>query len=556
MLGDLPPSCIKELSDTNEVICVDTNTKNRRIKLEYFPRKTFQISDMERFIKPDTHKPSLKLKKRVMIWDVFGFFQSSFVVALKQYGLVGSLDQIEEMKSKRAIFANTSEEIKKYCFEECRLLVELMNKVKEGTNALGFNMVRWHGAGAIASTGLQLHKVRDHYSYPSLAFNKYVLSSYFGGRIQACMLGQIDHKIYSHDIVSAYPSTIYNLPSLKDAEEFFDDSPMFDDTLPELSPISYHVEWDIPNKTGDFSNIKLGPFPWRDRNGQIEYPLTGEGYYWHCELKTALKYYKDFIKIKSCMGMTIKNQERPFNFIREYFNLRAKYKAEKNHTQLVIKLFLNSCYGKTAQGIGYKGRKPPFQNYIYAGLITAHTRSKLFDLAMQAPESVIAFCTDGLYSLKRHDCTEGKNLGDWEYDEYDDFFIIKPGFYQAHSGVGILSKIRGFRKTEVDWNLLRNEWREMRTMGGVTCNITQFYGMKNDKSLVKWRHWENTTKNIYFKPLHGFALGDDNIPGTVERTYYPRRSECSTPYKFTDEYLELNDRLEDENSSLGMSNIL
>lgn len=552
MLGDLPPENIAELSDTNQTIIHIENEPDRRIKIKYFPRKFFIISDCTA-IRKENGRPGLKYNNTIEIYDVFGFFQSSFVLALKKYNLGVELEKIEKMKAERAYFTNTTDEIKSYCVSECKLLVELMNIVRNGCYELDLYLTRWHGAGALAGAILRKHHVKDHYVQLSSLAKKYVYSSYFGGRIQTQMIGKINAPVFSHDIVSAYPSTLVKLPSLKNCEEY---SPEFSFEIPELSPIVYHVKWNIPDDETDFSKINIAPFPWRDARGQIEYPLSGEGYYWHCEVAAAKKIYGEKIKILDSFGYKINSTEKPFDFIENYFQLRKKYKSEGNHTQLVIKLGLNSLYGKTAQGVGYNNQPPPYQNYIYAGLITSHTRARLFTLACQKSESVIAFSTDGLYSLSQHDCQIGTDLGNYEVDKYNDFFIIKPGFYHANGDKGELSKIRGFRKSEVDWQKIYEAWHNMRTMGEIPCHLTQFFGMKNDKSLVKWRKWIDIQKIIYLKPLKGFSMPDETIPGEVERTYYAYRSECSIPYRFTDEYFEKNDRLEDENSSLDEENIL
>jgi len=94
----------------------------------------------------------------------------------------------------------------------------------------------------------------------------------------------------------------------------------------------------------------------------------------------------------------------------------------------VIKLAINSLYGKLAQIIG----AAPFHNPIWAGLITAGVRAKLNRAIAQAPRSIVMIATDALYSRERLDLPGGpdKVLGEWETKEHPTgLFIVQPGVY-------------------------------------------------------------------------------------------------------------------------------
>jgi hypothetical protein len=104
----------------------------------------------------------------------------------------------------------------------------------------------------------------------------------------------------------------------------------------------------------------------------------------------------------------------------------------KGPEQLALKLMINSCYGKLAEkkfrGIDPVTNEPiipPHASPWYASAITAHTRRELMNAALHAPELIIQFATDAVYSeiplalprLKSEvDIKAGKEdklLGDW-----------------------------------------------------------------------------------------------------------------------------------------------
>jgi hypothetical protein len=94
--------------------------------------------------------------------------------------------------------------------------------------------------------------------------------------------------------------------------------------------------------------------------------------------------------------------ERPFAWVRELFDYRAELlKVDPNDVRaIVIKLMLNSIYGKLAQGVGSPSRPPRFASPWMAAAITAGTRRKLLKAALTAPDAIVSFATDGIVSKK------------------------------------------------------------------------------------------------------------------------------------------------------------
>jgi hypothetical protein len=97
----------------------------------------------------------------------------------------------------------------------------------------------------------------------------------------------------------------------------------------------------------------------------------------------------------------------------------------------VIKLGINSVYGKTAQSVGGRtGRPPNTANPWVAGAITAGTRAQLLRAALKNPWAVIFFATDGIQSLEPLGVeSKTKTFGEWEKDSLTAGVWIKPGVY-------------------------------------------------------------------------------------------------------------------------------
>ena len=497
-------------------------------KIEYFPRKHFRICKGKRTI--NTGSRSFDTEISITIWDVFGFFQSGFVKALSSFG-IGTDDELAHlasMKGSRSDFDTISfDKVLEYNALECKLLVDLMDKLDTSLNTAGINLHIWNGAGAVAAALMGKYDVKSHRHVPSKDFELPVHSAYFGGRIQALKVGIIDVPVYGHDLVSAYPSTIQYLPSLAKCREVLLDGSDFD---PVAYPYAvWRISWRLPH------NTLVCPFPFRLPDGSVEYPSSGSGYYWTCEIDTALKHFP-----ASCFQIDtgyafIPSEEykdyEPFGFVPVLFAQRNRFKAESNHAQLVLKLGLNSLYGKTAQGIGYNGKRPSFQSYIWAGLVTAGTRSRMLDLAMSDPDSVVTFCTDGLYTTRPLAEDNRKVLGGWECEHYDNMFILKAGFYSCDKdGERYVSRLRGFRSDEADWDIMRSEWLENGVLGSCTFPSRSFIGMKSSTDLSTWRQWIDSTKTLSFMPASGFPELVTETPPLYRLSPPSYAGQLSTPY--------------------------
>lgn len=193
MLGDLSWQQVVQLCKHGEV-----RWQNFRIK--YRPGRYFKVY---RLGEPYYREPT-KLKRggwnvtsRAVLFDVWGFFQHSFVAALKEWG-VGDPDlivAIDAMKKRRGTFTQQQEEeVLGYCLSECSMLVELADKLRSMCLRVGYVPKSWTGPGALGAAVFDKHKIRS-FGDRELAEGWGPVAdaarhAYFGGRIEPIRYGR------------------------------------------------------------------------------------------------------------------------------------------------------------------------------------------------------------------------------------------------------------------------------------------------------------------------------------------------------------------------------
>lgn len=452
------------------------------IVLEWIPSKIFTV-DAE-------HKATGK-HAAVKMYDVFGFFQSSFVNALKSWGF-GEREFIAEMKEKRGQFrVDELPEITRYSIEECVELVAMMNKVRDALHAVNLKPRTWLGAGAIASTLLSRENVDDHLDEPdNPSLRETILRAYFGGRTEVFRQGTFATAV-SWDINSAYPAAALDLPSMIGT---WKRARVYDPAAPYAI---WRCRWDIPEAF-------VAPFPFRSQRS-IYYPTAGEGWYHSSEVAAAMTVYPGRIDVTSGYVFAPDDRAaRPFAFLSEQYDFRQELKADGHPGEKVLKLGINSVYGKLAQGNSRDGRRPRFQSYYWAGRITADTRARALLAAAAAPGAIVAIATDGLVFGPENmapKLAESKGLGGWERTRYRQFFVAQPGMYHAYDRAtnNLVKHSRGFFTREINFPKLKRVWATRGPLGSIDCSSHRFIGlgsalMRSDFTV--WRTWEDGTRKV------------------------------------------------------------
>jgi hypothetical protein len=148
-------------------------------------------------------------------------------------------------------------------------------------------------------------------------------------------------------------------------------------------------------------------------------------------------------------------------WVQEYYQKRKA--LGKQNKGYLLKLGLNALYGKKAQGTGSR----PYCDVIHAGLITSITRERLLDAVAQDPSAIVMLKTDRVYSLEKLPLEPREDLGQWEFKEHCDIFIIQPGAYHFPKDEKAQLKTRGVLKRRMK---LRSENLVLR-LGRRSANV-------------------------------------------------------------------------------------
>jgi hypothetical protein len=437
-------------------------------RIEYRKGKWLQVT-----LHTDTEHTVCKL------WDVWSFFSTSFVVALREY--LGSSDDVEYVaagKDRRNEFTydDLDSLIVPYWQTELRLLVDLMNALRERLYGAGLRITYWHGPGAIATYAMRSRGVKKQMAIIPDEVAQCSRFAYAGGRFELFKIGYQHDPVYSYDIRSAYPSAIRELPNLATGSWHHLHSP---------DKVERFGLYRIRFTHSELFTTRPMPYPYRDRHSAVHFPNIVEGWYWSPEAHVAQYLGDDATLIEAWVYDD--DGSRPFEWIEEIYEQRAQWKREGNPSQIALKLLMNSMYGKFAQRVGYKGDKSPTWHQLeWAGFITSFTRAKLFRAMLEAHAtgSLIGVETDGLFTsspLSHVDIGEG--LGQWEVQDLDAMVYLQSGFYFKRRGDEWSAKYRGFDKGSVTleqaiaalgkWR----PWSEDATIGEILGVSTRFTTM-------------------------------------------------------------------------------
>jgi len=446
IISDLPKEHVEQLctNDKRTEWIIKYKGEKKHYGIEYVPRKQLIIKEGKSFQRNKNGSWKVKWDRKVTVWDVFGFFQASFVRTLDKWNMADkeTLDRIQAMKEQRFDFTQcTEEQIEEYCFEECDYLVKLVREFLTHVEAVGLNLKRFDGAGALAGAWMKKQNIKSYLSDTNLD-EEIALQGYYGGRFEISKIGHVG-PVYSHDINSAYPYIAKDLPCLAHGE--FKKTTKFKKGAWGIYRASYY------GKDNDFAAL-----PWRSKEGFVFYKndvKDSEGYrwVWQSEIQPILDNEPDNLKIHEGYYWISECEHKPFQDIQTMYDYRLAINPEtgvsrkKEGAGQVIKLIINSIYGKLAQSVGYSSNrkptiadymdhsldsgKPGYQSFIWAGMITSGCRGMILDAMYKSNGGVISIATDGILSttpIPGLDFTDGK-FGAWDQEYYTDMYLIQSG---------------------------------------------------------------------------------------------------------------------------------
>lgn len=338
--------------------------------------------------------------------------------------------------------------------------------------------------------------------------------------------------VFSFDIASAYPHAYTKLPCLVKGHGEWHEvefTKVVDDNLQNTLIVAEFICQD--------EELRIGGLPMRDKQGGITFPTKAHGVWWAPEVLETIRLYDSInlnytFHVYKCITWTQTCDDQPGSFIRPLFDYRKR--LGKGSKGFPIKLMLNSLYGKAAQKVG----RPKWANGVWAGLITSITRARLLEATrLLGPDNIISYQTDGLIS-KVDGLVTSEELGGWERQVYNEFFLFQSGVYTFKMNGETKSKTRGMTPTEFTENRegLVKMWEDKKWFG--------IYKLKPDRKAfitinlgLQWGKpeligtWVNQPRAISFQSnmeKREIFSYKDNKPTPDGSTYAPGTAHAKT----------------------------
>lgn len=417
------------------------------------------------------------------VYDVQGFFQTSFVKACAQWG-VELPEMVGAMKEARGSFTREMfSDVADYCATECETLVQLMDKLAVALRDAELWPRGWHGAGAIASRLLAKHAGEMFPHMPAVNIERAARAAYYGGRIEVLRYGHTERPVYQHDIRSAYPAAAARMPcwSCGTWER-------------RRAPV---VPWGLYNVSWQRSILETAhPLPWRAKGGRVYFPREGSGWYWGVELLGLPPH--EYI-LRDGWHYTPAECGHDWSWISRYYTRRQAPDCSPGESK-AIKLGLNALYGKLAQRMGYGDLRPKYHSILAAGFITAQSRASLWRAYQLAPAAVLAFSTDSVLASCELPLPIGNELGMWDLAEYPNATLVQSGLYWFGDK---LAKSRGLEMGTLTREQVLRGWEAGESHADVTTRRFVGMGLALSQDWKLWRTWQTQPRAIALHPFGG-----------------------------------------------------
>ena len=360
----------------------------------------------------------------------------------------------------------------------CRKLIDSVGaaaKVKIRPSQLG-------GSGSIAAAVLRHYRVAKHSeTHEDTEADVLARMTYYGGLIEAPVVGYLDQDVDGADINSAYPSKMVSMPCMRAGHGAWKVSR---GTVPDSRIGHALVTWDVSR-----SGTSTPPFTVRRKSGAVTAPLVGRRTWVSlAELQAAVPWFGPDIVVHKVMHWEPAcDCGEPLFFLSELYDRRLEVKEsmrvvepgsveweELSCLERAVKLIINSIYGKLAQmryGVG------PYTNLHYASYITGSTRGQVRTKTWEverAGGTVVYQHTDSVLTVGVKVLDEGKDLGAWGKEKPSSgLLVIQPGLAMSlFSNTKVASRgvrVRDFTLAAWEWyqktdlSLHPDTWPKLRT---------------------------------------------------------------------------------------------
>ncbi len=414
-----------------------------RGKIEYngysirsIPKKELVITDIAQ-------------KHSIAFYDIAQFYGTSLDKASLYYLGKEKRDMPTKTFSREYVKKNR-QKLADYCLQDAKLTEELADYfIDMLITDFDIYPQKLYSTGYIA--GLHFARtcdfidIRRYYRYYKECL-EYAYLSYAGGKFETYQRGF--GTFYQYDINSAYPFEIANLRDIRFARVF-------------------KSERYEPTATYGFINCRLiltndySPIPLKIDNVN-RYPV---GSFSKIITKTEYDYLierGDKIEIIDAWWIVCQDEEYPYKKeVERLFELKKLYKKKDALRYMLVKILLNSFYGKFIQVTQkWQNDKPRNEagwlfNPIYASMITANTRVKLSRVCEQYDKHIVAVHTDSVVTtidLRNNGLGISDKLGDWAVENEGYGVVVGSGVYQ----IGDKTHFRGYHGLNDLTNLIKN----------------------------------------------------------------------------------------------------
>ncbi len=362
--------------------------------------------------------------RSIVVWDLGRYYQGPFVEALKAWDIAPEVQaHIAAMKAKRSVFTwRQRNSIRKYCLAECEALAELAGCLENAHDEAGIKPRGWHGPGSTAGALLARHNISEMRGVQPPEVTAAASIAFFGGRAEIACSGKVSRPVYAYDITSAYPFHASSLPCLEHGRW----------TRSRSERVLENAAHALVYGEIDRIGADWGALPVRLSNGSIVFPSGGaSGFWWRDEWLNARRWPNSRLRFQYAYVLRSECECKPFNFIPELFAERLRV-GKNTGAGKIMKLALNSLYGKLAQSVG----SGQYSSRVWAGMITSGTRAQVLDLMRdhKRMDSVLMVATDGVFSTEERE-TGPVQLGGWERtDHASGMTLVRPGIYWTGEG--------------------------------------------------------------------------------------------------------------------------
>ncbi|HSM78990.1 MAG TPA: DNA polymerase, partial [Bryobacteraceae bacterium] len=402
----------------------------------------------------------------------------------------------------------------------------LMDRFRAVTDDANCRPAAWEGPGYVASALMRRHGIPRRKDRPPVpdAVSTAAIAAYYGGRFELFQFGEIG-KAYSYDINSAYPAAMLGLPCLLHGS-WEEVRGRARERLPGTGQGTYLAHVHFTKR-----DTMVCDLPIRTREHRIVWPREGSGWYWGVEIDAAVR-AGTRVRVDRAWRYVPACDCKPFGWVPDLYAERKR--IGKGGKGIVLKLGINSLYGKTAQSVG----SAPYASPIWAGLITATTRATIIDAYRRIPgDALTMIATDGIYTRAPiPGLPISGDLGAWEEGGSPDLLTVQPGCYFEGA-----EKVRSRGVNRSTFGPHRERFRaEIRralraggpTLGSVTIPVQTFCGLSLALHLGKPEYagrWETVPREIAFDHTTKRAARWRRV-GAYAQTYTQSGGAESVPY--------------------------